>query len=66
VESAYYNRACYRALRGANEDLALMVADMKKAIELLPENKQLFASPDEHDIDSVRTRPEVAALLTAP
>jgi tetratricopeptide (TPR) repeat protein len=66
LESAYYNRACYRALRGANEDLALIVADMKKAIELLPENKQLFASPDEHDIDSVRTRPEVAALLTAP
>jgi tetratricopeptide (TPR) repeat protein len=64
LESAYYNRACYRALRGANEDLAAIVADIKKAIELLPENRQLFASPDEHDIDSVRTRPEVAALLT--
>jgi hypothetical protein len=63
LERAYYNRACYRALRGPNEDPALIVADMKKAIELLPENKQLFASRDEHDIDSVRTRPEVIALL---
>jgi hypothetical protein len=63
LERAYYNRTCYRALRGPNEDPALIVADMKKAIELLPENKQLFASQDEHDIDSVRTRPEVIALL---
>jgi hypothetical protein len=49
-------------LRGANEDPALSVADLKKAIELLPENKQLFAL-SEHDIDSVRSRPEVVALL---
>jgi hypothetical protein len=63
-ERAFYNRACYRALKG--EDPALITADMKKAIELLPENKRLFASADEHDIDNVRKRPEIVELLTGP
>lgn len=59
LERAFYNRACYRALKG--EDLALVLADMKKAIDLLPENKRIFSTED--DIASIRATPEVKALL---
>jgi len=60
LERAYYNRACYRTLN--NDDITLIIADMKKAISILPENKQIFS--EDPDIASIRDRPEVKALLS--
>jgi hypothetical protein len=45
-----------------NGDITLIIADMTKAISILPENKRIFS--EDHDIASIRDRPEVKALLS--
>jgi hypothetical protein len=46
-----------------SDEPARIIADMKEAVKLLPENKQLFAADDEHDIRTVKKRPEVIVML---
>lgn len=59
LEVAYYNRACYKALRRVT--VTSILADMDRAIALLPDNRELFR--EDSDLASVRDYPEVAARL---
>jgi len=60
MEEAYYNRACYRCLdnRAAEE----IVDDLRKAIELAPDNRRL-AREDEDLAECRRNHPSVRALI---
>jgi tetratricopeptide (TPR) repeat protein len=60
-EALYYNRACYQALL-VPPPIATIIQDMRRAIELLPENKEAFKT--DPDLDNVRSDPDVAALLS--
>ncbi len=59
IDTGYYNRACYKALKG--ESVATIVSDIDKAIELLPENRALLH--DDPDLANYRELPEIAARL---
>jgi hypothetical protein len=58
--SLYYNRACYQALL-VPPPIPAIIQDMRRAIELLPENRELFRT--DHDLTDVLTNPDVTALL---
>jgi tetratricopeptide (TPR) repeat protein len=45
LQQAYYNRACYRALRG--HDATVVAEDLKRAIELYPEYASRFPKDDD-------------------
>jgi tetratricopeptide (TPR) repeat protein len=60
LDWAYYNRACYTAL--SNGSASQVADDIRKAIELLPENKELLN--DDADLAEYKSSfPEVAAAL---
>lgn len=58
-EMSYYNRACYKALRGLS--VTSVLEDVEKAIALLPENKGLFST--DPDLAAYKDKPEIAARL---
>ena len=58
--SLYYNRACYQALL-TPPPIPQIIQDMQRAIELLPENRELFRT--DPDLANVRADPGIAALL---
>lgn len=58
-DRAYYNRACYRVISGGDGSAA--VADLKKAIELAPENK--VAALTDTDLYSITNQPSFQSLF---
>ena len=56
----YYNRACFRSLL-ASPPIPAIRDDIQQAIQLSPENKELFRT--DPDLDTVRDAPEIAAVL---
>lgn len=60
TEQLYYNRACYKAL--LHFPIQHIIADMKKAIELNPDNKKFFK--EDSDLQEIHEQPEIKELLT--
>lgn len=60
-DRAYYNRACYRAI--TQESAATAVADLKRAIELFPGNRDIAVS--DSDFASLRDDASFRAIVEA-
>jgi tetratricopeptide (TPR) repeat protein len=58
-DRAYYNRACYRSM--LNQDILAIIADLKRAIEIYPDNKTVAA--DDSDFESIKDSPQFEALI---